>query len=255
MADVTAPRPYVPAFTGIYSTFEPLALPALRIVTGLILVPHGCQKLFGWFGGAGFEKFTGSSTRWVGSAGILGGVVALTELVGGLMLAFGFLTRFAAAAIAIFMLNAIWSTQPRVFLDPGRPRIFAADPDGRAGVPDPRRRPLFRRPRAGTRTLSALYCRPLPKTLMPGTRPGMTDKTVSSARADDGDEVVATAPGQEPGPLVGIAPVMSSRSTLWNDSAWLNSCERQYEFATGVPQPPPEARQVSTPYRRHCWRR
>ncbi len=66
MADTTAPRPYVPAFSGIYATFDPIALPLLRIVLGGILIPHGCQKLFGWFGGAGFEKFTESSTRWAG---------------------------------------------------------------------------------------------------------------------------------------------------------------------------------------------
>jgi len=48
----------VPAFAGIYDAFEPLALPLLRFVLGIILVPHGCQKLFGWFGGMGFEKFT-----------------------------------------------------------------------------------------------------------------------------------------------------------------------------------------------------
>jgi putative oxidoreductase len=119
MADVTAPRPYVPAFTGIYSMFEPLALPALRLVTGLILVPHGCQKLFGWFGGAGFEKFTGFFDKmgWYPPAFWVA-VVALTELVGGLMLAFGFLTRFAAAAILIFMIfmiNAIWATSAKGF--------------------------------------------------------------------------------------------------------------------------------------------
>jgi putative oxidoreductase len=58
MADVTAPRPYVPAFSGIYAAFDPIALPLLRLTMGLILFPHGCQKLFGWFGGLGFEKFT-----------------------------------------------------------------------------------------------------------------------------------------------------------------------------------------------------
>ena len=36
------------------------------------------------------------------------------------------------------------------------------------------------------------------------------------------------APWQAPGPLVGIAPVMSSRSTLRNDSACPNSCVWQY---------------------------
>ena len=54
-------------------------------------------------------------------------------------------------------------------------------------------------------------------------------------------------PLQEPGPLVGMAPVMSSRSTLRNDSAWANSREWQYEFATVSPQAAPEARQWSTP--------
>ena len=116
MADVTAPRPYVPAFSGIYAAFDPIALPLLRLTMGLILVPHGCQKLFGWFGGLGFEKFTEIFDKigwhpaffWVA-------LVALTESVGGLLLAFGFMTRFAAAAIMIFMLNAMWSTSAKGF--------------------------------------------------------------------------------------------------------------------------------------------
>ena len=33
MADMTAPRPYVPAFSGIYAAFDPIALPLLRLVT------------------------------------------------------------------------------------------------------------------------------------------------------------------------------------------------------------------------------
>jgi putative oxidoreductase len=116
MADTTAPRPYVPAFSGIYVAFDPIALPLLRLTMGLILVPHGCQKLFGWFGGLGFEKFTEIFDKigwhpavfWVA-------LVALTESVGGLMLAFGFLTRFAAAAIMIFMMNAVWATSAKGF--------------------------------------------------------------------------------------------------------------------------------------------
>ena len=116
MADMTAPRPYVPAFSGIYAAFDPIALPLLRLTMGLILFPHGCQKLFGWFGGLGFEKFTEIFDKigwhpavfWVA-------LVALTESVGGLLLAFGFLTRFAAAAIVIFMINAVWATSAKGF--------------------------------------------------------------------------------------------------------------------------------------------
>jgi putative oxidoreductase len=108
---MTAPRPLVPAFTGIYDAFEPLALPLLRFVLGMILVPHGCQKLFGWFGGMGFEKFTELFDKLGRHPAVFWlSLVAATEFLGGLMLAFGFLTRFAAAAIFIFMLNAIWFT-------------------------------------------------------------------------------------------------------------------------------------------------
>jgi putative oxidoreductase len=90
MSDMTAPRPYIPAFSGIYSAFEPYSLPLLRVVMGLILVPHGCQKLFGWFGGAGFAKFTEifDKVGWHPAAFWVT-VVALTETLGGLMLALG----------------------------------------------------------------------------------------------------------------------------------------------------------------------
>jgi putative oxidoreductase len=72
--------------------------------------------LFGWFGGMGFEKFTDAFDKigWHPAAFWVA-LVALTESVGGLMLAFGFLTRFAAAAIFIFMLNAMWQTSSKGF--------------------------------------------------------------------------------------------------------------------------------------------
>ena len=116
MTDTTAPRPYVPAFSGIYAAFDPIALPLLRVTLGLTLFPHGCQKLFGWFGGAGFAKFTEifDKNGWHPAAFWVA-LVALTETVGGLMLAFGFLTRFAAAAILIFMINAVWATSAKGF--------------------------------------------------------------------------------------------------------------------------------------------
>jgi putative oxidoreductase len=114
MSDTTAPRLYVPAVTGIYSAFDPIALPLLRLTMGLILMPHGCQKLFGWFGGMGFGKFADFFDKigWYPAAFWVT-LVALTELVGGFMLAVGLLTRFAAAAIVIFMINAVWYTGHR----------------------------------------------------------------------------------------------------------------------------------------------
>lgn len=85
-----------------------LGLLILRLVIGLSFMAHGAQKLFGWFGGYG-PKGTGG---WMESMGIKPGVAAavmagLMELVGGLLLAAGFLTVLGAALITLTMLGAI----------------------------------------------------------------------------------------------------------------------------------------------------
>ena len=109
-------RYYVPALGSIYASLETYMLPLLRATLGLILIPHGCQKLFGWFGGMGFEKFAALFDKLGYKPGAFWvAVVALTEVVGGLMLVFGFFTRFAALAIAIFMINAVIFTSAKGF--------------------------------------------------------------------------------------------------------------------------------------------
>ena len=80
----------------------------LRIVVGLIFVAHGSQKLFGWFGGGG----PAGTTAFLASLGYraparMAIVVGLSEVVGGLLLGFGFLLPLAALLISIVMLNAI----------------------------------------------------------------------------------------------------------------------------------------------------
>jgi len=45
---VTHPRPIVPALTPLYAKLSRLSYPLIRVATGLILMPHGAQKLFGW---------------------------------------------------------------------------------------------------------------------------------------------------------------------------------------------------------------
>lgn len=113
---LTSSRYYIPALARVYAALDPYMLPLLRVTLGAILIPHGCQKFFGWFGGAGFARFSQIFDQigyrpgafWVT-------VVALTELVGGLMLIFGFFTRFAALAVVIFMINAVWFTSAKGF--------------------------------------------------------------------------------------------------------------------------------------------
>ena len=109
-------RYYIPALGGIYEKLMPLALPILRIGIGFILIPHGAQKLFGWFGGAGFTRFI----QIFESIGYKPGalwvtLVALTEFVGGILLVLGLFTRFAAGAVVIFMIVAVHYTSAKGF--------------------------------------------------------------------------------------------------------------------------------------------
>lgn len=96
----TAPRG-----TSIIERLSPLAFPIIRVTTGLLLVPHGAQKLFGWFGGYGpaatgqfFESQLGLSPGIVFAV-----LVGVVEMFGGLALALGLLTRPIALAVAVLM--------------------------------------------------------------------------------------------------------------------------------------------------------
>jgi putative oxidoreductase len=102
---------YVPAMGKIYAKFSCWAAPILRITTGGILIPHGCQKLFGWSGGMGFAANAQLFDRFGYSPGMFWGtLVGLTEFTAGILLAIGLFTRPAALAVAIFMVNAVYFT-------------------------------------------------------------------------------------------------------------------------------------------------
>lgn len=70
-----------------------------RIALGVVIFPHGAQKLLGWFGGYGFEGTMGFLTGAVGLPYIIGLLVILIEFFGALFLISGFATRIAALGI------------------------------------------------------------------------------------------------------------------------------------------------------------
>jgi putative oxidoreductase len=87
------------------SSFSSLVL---RVGLGLALIPHGAQKLFGWFGGYGLEGTGG----WMASIGLEPGVLMAAmagsaEFFGGLALIVGLLVRPAAAVLALTMVVTI----------------------------------------------------------------------------------------------------------------------------------------------------
>jgi putative oxidoreductase len=114
---VTHPRPIVPALTPLYAKLSRLSYPLIRAAAGLMLMPHGAQKLFGWFGGYGLEGTGGFFAQNLGLEpglfwpALVGGV----EFFGGLFLVLGLLTRPVALAVAIVMAVAITVHLPNGF--------------------------------------------------------------------------------------------------------------------------------------------
>lgn len=79
----------------------------LRVTLGLVMFPHGAQKLLGWFGGLGFDGTMGLFTQKMGLPWLIVFLIIIGESFGSVALLAGFLTRFTAASLAIIMLGAI----------------------------------------------------------------------------------------------------------------------------------------------------
>ena len=71
------------------------------------MFPHGLQKTVGAFGGPGFSHAMAFFTTMMHIPAPLALIVILTESVGALFVAIGFLTRIAALAIFVDMLVAV----------------------------------------------------------------------------------------------------------------------------------------------------
>jgi putative oxidoreductase len=85
--------------------FSGLFYAAFRIVAGLLFAQHGAQKLFGWLGGMGEAGGSAPFLSMMFFAGLI-------EFFGGLLIAVGFKTSWAAflasgqMAVAYFMAHA-----------------------------------------------------------------------------------------------------------------------------------------------------
>ncbi len=105
----TTTRLFIPALGGFYDAVSGLGYPLIRFFTGLILMPHGAGKLFGWFGGRGIEgTAAGFAKMGLEPALPLATLVGVTEFFGGLFLAIGLLTRPAAVGMIAIMAVAVF---------------------------------------------------------------------------------------------------------------------------------------------------
>ena len=88
-------RRIIRALDPIYDFLEPLTYPMIRFVAGVMMIPHGYGKVFGGIEG---------TTKFFASAGLepaffLAWYVGLLELIGGICVAFGFLTRLMSVQL------------------------------------------------------------------------------------------------------------------------------------------------------------
>ena len=107
-------------FRKIVSTWPYWVTVPIRLALGAVMIGHGAQKALGSFGGPGFEKFVSNTTPFgfMKPAWLWLGAAALSELVGGILIVMGLLTRVGAFLVACTMLTAVVGVHWGAFFAP-----------------------------------------------------------------------------------------------------------------------------------------
>ncbi len=117
-----SPKLIIPGLGSLYESLNPWAYPCLRFFAGIILVPHGAQKLFGWFGGGGISGTTAFFAKvGIEPATLLAPLAGVIEFFGGILIAIGLLTRPSAFIASIFLFYAmfVWNIDKGFFVIKG----------------------------------------------------------------------------------------------------------------------------------------
>jgi putative oxidoreductase len=78
----------------------------LRLTLGLVIFPHGAQKLFGWFGGYGLNGMMQWFTETMGIPAALAFLVIMAESLGAVALIAGLFSRVMAFGIGASLAGA-----------------------------------------------------------------------------------------------------------------------------------------------------
>src|SRR5215510_15248276 len=81
----------------------------VRLGLGAVMIGHGAQKVLGSFSGPGFKAFIANEApfHFMRPAWLWMSAAAISELVGGVLITLGFLTRLGAFLVICIMLTAI----------------------------------------------------------------------------------------------------------------------------------------------------
>jgi putative oxidoreductase len=93
----------IPSLGALYERLKPYAYTLLRVAYGAWYIPHGGQKLFGWFGGNIANTAKGMDAGGISPGMFWAYYIGVLELLGGALLVVGLLTRPVAALFAGFM--------------------------------------------------------------------------------------------------------------------------------------------------------
>lgn len=82
-----------------------------RLTLGLVLFPHGAQKMLGLFGGYGFSATIDAFTAQMQLPWIVAFLTIIIEFLGAIFLIVGFASRIWSLAIATLFMGIIFTTQ------------------------------------------------------------------------------------------------------------------------------------------------
>lgn len=91
----------------LYTDSNSYTLMIARLALGVVILPHGLQKLLGLFGGYGFSASVGFFES-MGIPSIAAILVIVAESAGAASLIIGFMSRFCAFALGMVMLGAVY---------------------------------------------------------------------------------------------------------------------------------------------------
>ncbi len=94
----------------LFKTTNSYAPLIIRITLGLVIFPHGAQKLLGWFGGYGFSGTMGYFTETMGLPWLISFLVILLESIGAIALIAGVATRIMAALYLVLALGIVFTS-------------------------------------------------------------------------------------------------------------------------------------------------
>ena len=95
----------------LLATHPNIGFSMARLTLGLVIFPHGAQKLLGLFGGQGYSATIDFFTTQMGLPSIIAFSIIMIEFFGSISLILGLFSRFWGLSLAGMFIGIIYTTQ------------------------------------------------------------------------------------------------------------------------------------------------